>query len=492
MRIVVTHHGRLPGPDHPVTGGALRASQHARALEAAGHEVILLTRAQDEAGGFRDAADLAARVRALSPERIVCVQPEDAPALRGLAIPMAVDLYAPRLVESAFEGTLATTTGLVFAALEAGDVFLTSNPRQQWSWRSVMALAGFDPLDDPTRLVPLSAPQSVLPQAAPPEPCLVAGGARWPWQDPVPGLHRVLAHLDRRGSGRVVWYGGSPLIGRVGGGWSLPTHPRLSSPGWLPYPALLEAYASATAAIDWQGAHPERTLALSFRHMDYLGAGLPVLTGPDSALVDVLGSAGEATDDIEGALDAILDDPTTLARMRAAANDLARTRFAPAACGQPLVDWVTTGKRHHRTGSPLSDTAMWIRSAERAASEAAAARSALARAEAEVNEKRSQHEALTSQVHRLVDTVSRQARALDEVAGFKREAIQILGNQGERAQRSAAELSRENTLLRADVEKKTAELRAMDDLRARLENDLVNVRSELERLRSQKGWLRRG
>ena len=491
MRVVITHHGQLSKPDRPVTGGALRAAQHAAVLEAAGHDVHLLTRFQDSPSGFRSLADLRARVTALAPDRIVCVQPEDAPALAGLSIPVAVDLYAPRIVEASFEGTLGPTTAMIFAALEAGDVFLTSNPRQQWSLRSLLALAGFDPRNDPTRLVPLAAPQGVSSVAPPDEPLFVAGGARWPWQDPIPALERVLAHLDRRGVGQVVWYGGAPLIGRTDGGWSLPEHPRLATPGWLPYPDLLAAYSGATAAIDWQGDHPERRLALSFRHVDYLGAGLPVLTGPDSALVDVLGSAGIATPDIEGALDVVLDEPDRLQQLRAAAKALATGDFHPDRCGAALLDWIERGTCHVQNPGPLSEQAALIREAERATARAEAADDARKRAEAEVDDKRTENQSLTAQIHTLTDTLARQTRALDEVAGFKREAIALLGNEQVRAQRSADELTRENGLLRADIEKKSAELRAMDDLRARLENDLTNLRAELERLRSSKGWLRR-
>ncbi|HCH64214.1 MAG TPA: hypothetical protein DFR83_15530 [Deltaproteobacteria bacterium] len=491
MRVLVTHHGQLPQSDHPVTGGALRANQHASVLRAAGHEVHLITRFQDSPSGFRSIADLRARVVALAPDRIVCVQPEDAPALSGLDIPTAVDLYAPRIVEAGFEGTLSHTTAMVFAALEAGDVFLTSNPRQQWSLRTLLTLAGFDPHQDPTRLIPLAAPQEVERQKAPSDPVFVAGGARWPWQDPVPALRRVLEHLDRRNIGRVIWYGGAPLIGRTDGCWSLPEHPRLTTPGWLPYPQLLAEYASATAAIDWQGDHPERRLALSFRHVDYLGAGIPVLTAPDSALVDVLGPAGIATDDIEAALDTVLDKPRTLSKLRKAARNLAEGHFHPDRCAAPLLEWVKSGARHAQGRGPLADRAALVRDAERAEARARQAEGARDRAEAEVAEKRSASHALTQQIHTLTDTVARQARALDEVAAFKREAIALLGNESARAQRSAEDLTRENGLLRADIEKKSAELRAMDELRARLENDLDNLRAELDRLRSAKGWLRR-
>ena len=264
MRVLLVHHGLRPAPGRPVTGGALRAEQHAVALGEAGHDVISLHRAQDGEGGFRSAADLLHMARALNPDRVVCVQAADAAALASLDRPLAVDLFAPRLLEAAFGDTLAEATAQVMGALRAGDVFLVSNARQRWSWSSVLALAGFDPADDPTRLVPIAAPQGVAHQPAPESPVFVAGGARWPWQSPQDGLQRVLAHLDKRKVGTVRWFGGAPLLGTADGGWSLPEHPRLERPGWLPYDGLLKAYAEATAAIDWMGHNLERRLEFCF------------------------------------------------------------------------------------------------------------------------------------------------------------------------------------------------------------------------------------
>lgn len=487
MRILIVHHGTLPAPGCAVTGGALRAWHHGTALQAGGHEVFYLSRAQDTPGGFASSPDLAWRARQLAPDRIVCVQLEEAPALGSLGIPMAVDLYAPRLLEAPFEGRLAAAAVDCLRAIAAGSVFFVSNPRQRWAWLSVFALAGVDIRQDPTRHVPLVAPDG--PARQPPDsPLLVAGGAAWPWQDPIPSLQRVLAHLDRRGEGRVVWFGGAPLIGQgehVRQAWTLPEHPRLETPGWLPYDALLERYASATAAIDWMAPNPERALALSFRHVDYLGCGLPILTGPDSALADVLGEAGIASADIEGSLDALLDHPDRLAACAAAARTLATERFSGAVAEAPLLAWVERGSEHPRATGPLVDAAQHAAEAAAATARATALEATAAGAAQEVAQKRTENAALNRQVQQLTGIVERLTRTLDEVAGFKREAISVLGGEAERSQRALSEAEREITILRADLAKKTAELSAMDQLRARLENDLENLRAALEQEKSR-------
>ena len=103
MRVLIVHHGQLPGGDTPVTGGALRAWNHGRALTAAGHEVHFLHREQDGPGGFSSSTDLIRHARAIHPDRIICLQIEDAPALGELDCPLAIDLYAPRLIEAAHQ-----------------------------------------------------------------------------------------------------------------------------------------------------------------------------------------------------------------------------------------------------------------------------------------------------------------------------------------------------------------------------------------------------
>jgi chromosome segregation ATPase len=112
------------------------------------------------------------------------------------------------------------------------------------------------------------------------------------------------------------------------------------------------------------------------------------------------------------------------------------------------------------------------------------------KAEAEVAQKRTEVAGLNTQIQTLTRALDRLTRAMDEVAGFKREAIQLLGNQGASDRLSLDEAVAENALLRADIEKKSAEIRAIDELRARLENDVENLRSEINKLQ-QRGLFRR-
>jgi hypothetical protein len=487
MRVLIVHHGRRPTPDQPVSGGALRAQHLGDGLEGAGHEVLWLHRDQDGPSGFDGHEDLYAKARALGPDRIIAVQLEDAPPLAAVGAPLAVDLYAPRLLEASFEGTLRWTGVEALRALAAGDVFLVSNARQRWFWLGVLALAGIDVRDDPTLHVPLVAPAGPR-RRHPKTPVLVAGGAHWPWHDPRPALDRALQHLDARGTGKIVWYGG-PREGQPVA-WALPSHPRLEPMGWVDPQTLLKAYASATAAFDWMGTNSERGLAFSFRHADYLGCGLPILTHADTALSDLLGDAGWASNDIESVLDEVLDNTAEVKRRGISARTIAKKHLSLGAATAPVVDWVESGHRHRRIPTDLVEHAQLAADAAAARTAQASAAKAQARAEAEVSRKRAEMSDMVGQVQSLTRVVDRLSRAVDEVAGFKREAITVLGNQSESATRSLSEANQEIALLRADIEKKTAELAGMDDLRRRLENDIENLRKEIKQLR-QRGVFRR-
>lgn len=425
--------------------------------------MVLLTRAQDELAtgprGFRDHRHLRKLAQDIAPDRIVCVQPEDAPALSGLGIPLCVDLYAPRLLEGVFEGAVDTEAVHTLRALHAADHVLFSNPRQRWFGLGLMTLAGL-PLDA-CSVVPLVAPDAPE-RDAPRHVRIVMGGVAWPWQDPVPALERAVAHLTHRRKGKLLVVGVQPTLGDAVGvdlAARVPAGERLTYQGPVPYADLLQIYATSTAFLDVMTPNPERELALSFRHVDALGCGLPLITTsmhPLSADVESA-YAGWVDGEIEDVLDQVLDNPADVEERAECA--LALAALFNLDSSQALVDWVEQGSVRAKTGPVLSGAAELTAQVGRLQGELTAERALREVAEREVAGKRAELEGLNEQVQSLTSTVGRLSRGLDEVAGFRREAVRVLGTQRDAADAERTELARELVDLRADLAKKQAELR---------------------------------
>ena len=126
------------------------------------------------------------------------MQPEEAPALTGLGAPVCVDLYAPRLLEAAWQSRTDDEAVATLRALAAADEFLFSNPRQRWFYLGLLALAGVDLRRNSGRVVPLVAPEGP-PRKVPRNPVLVMGGVAWPWQDPTEALRATVTTYVARG-----------------------------------------------------------------------------------------------------------------------------------------------------------------------------------------------------------------------------------------------------------------------------------------------------
>ncbi|MCB9743978.1 MAG: glycosyltransferase [Alphaproteobacteria bacterium] len=486
MKVLVVFHGWLPEAGRPMSGGALRAWHHIEALRGAGHELALLTRDQDQVPGGppgyanpRQLRDLALRARA---DRILCVQPEEAPALADLGVPLAVDLYAPRLLEAAFQGGAAEESVRTLRAIAAGDHFFFSNPRQRWMYLGLLALAGVDVTESPGEVLPLVAPEGPR-RRLPKVPRIVMGGVAWPWQDPTQALREAVATLEARGEGEVVVYGGRPALGDsavVDLEALVPPGPHLRYAGLVPWEALLKAYAGASLALDVMAPNPEREVALAFRQVEYLGCGLPMITGTYHALSEALreAEAGWVGGSLRETLNAALDDPEALRRRGQNARALARARFSREVAEAPLLRWVETATLRARRPAPLPAAAELAASLAGAEAQAAAEARLRALAEAEVAAKRAENAALSEQLRELTASVARLSRALDEVAGFKREAVRVLGTQAAGASEEAQALTRELADTQADLSKKDAELRAARREQDRLQDALSSAQDE--------------
>lgn len=452
-RVLVVHRDPLPRPDAPASGAGLRAQVHVDALRGAGHEVVRLRRVSDEvlgagsvvAGEAASAGALRAAARALAPDWILCVSPADAPALSPVA-PLVVDLYAPRMLEAAFQGRQRAAALEAARAVHHADEVLFSTERQRWFWMGVLGAAGWDLSRPAGRVVPLAAlplPDALreAPRASPPR--FVAGGMDWPWQDARPALRAAAKHLA--GRAEVHTYGLPPIEGTI-------AHGPVSRAAWI------EACATATAAIDRYAPSPERPLAYRFRQADYLGAGLPVILDPDAPLapeVRALG-AGWVDEPLDAALDAALVEDR-----RAGARALG-ARYHPERTEAPLLEWEPARRR--REWSVLAAGERVARAEE----ELRRARDRARLLGAERDKKQAEVDALVRQGQALAASVEALSAAMLDVASFRKEAVTVLGARlgGEAA--TNEQLAREVEVLRADLAKKEAELAALTRDRDRL------------------------
>ena len=479
MRVLVVFHGWLPRGDRPASGGALRAWHHGEALRAAGHEVLYVTRDQDAVEGgppvFASPRQLRTYAQAVQPDRILVVQPEEAPHLAGLGVPLCVDLYAPRLLEAAFQGGVAAEAVHTLRALAAGDEFLFSNPRQRWFYLGLLALAGLDVREVSGRVVPLVAPEGPK-RRKPRTLTLVMGGV---------GLRRAVACLEKLGRGKVIVFGGRPAVGDaevVDLPSRVPASRHLVYAGSVPWDGLLRAYAGASAALDVMAPNPEREVSLAFRHVDYLGCGLPLITGRHHALapeVEAAGAGWLVDGDPTEAIEALAEDPAEGRRRGEAARELARTRYARDTCEAPLLDWIEHAEVREHGPAPLPDAAELAGRLSESAAEQRRLSDLLERATAEVAEKRTELAGATGQVQELISTARRLSDAVSDVAQFRTETTRVLGAERDASREEARSLAEQLADLRAQVAKKTSEVRTTSRARDKVLDDVRELRDVL-------------
>lgn len=448
MRVLITHRWPIGDGSGPTPGGAIRAWHHAEALRAAGHDVRLLSRAADGPGGFRSPAHLRRLAAEHRPDWILAVAPEDAPALAGIA-PLVVDLYAPRILEAAFEGTQAEEAVRALQAVHVADEVLFSNARQRWYWLGILGIAGWDLSRPAGRVVPLAA--WGLPRKKPRRPQVIVGGYPWPWARAEDTLQRAVRHLGKRAD--VVSYGVPPMEG-------------VEARGLVSLGEWQAACAGATVALDRYAHNPERELAGSFRQADYLGAGLPIITDPWTVLADEVRAckAGWVDESVEDALDAALGQDR---------GEGARTlgaKYARELTEAPLLAWQPAERQ--RGSSVTVRTAQLARQRERNAAMALRTEAA----EAEVVRKRDEVATLHTQVASLTGALSRLSEAMSDVAGFRRETVAVLGTRLAGQTGEAEELRRQLEIARAELDKKTLELNAVQADRSRLDGVLARLR----------------
>lgn len=388
-----------------MAGPAIRAAELARALAGAGHRVTVAAPAPSTApegtrlvkAGFEDLDALLAAAR----EHDVLVAQELPPTLLGrlrrLPVRVALDLYNPIVMEvlEAVAGErprvqrrIQELVGMrALAQCAVADFIVCASERQRDLWLGAMAVHGLIDLDayrrDPTLrslidVVPFGLPdepppaasgdpvlKGVWPGIAPDDRVLLWAGGIWGWLDPGtpiravkllertsgPAIHLLFLGTGRPGLERTGQAGYAEVareLARLEGVADRLVH---FKDGWVPYDERARWLTEADLGVSAHLAHLEARFSFRTRILDYLWAGLPVVTSAGDALGDLVerervGRAVPPADPeaFAAACEELLDDEG--ARMEA------RERIAALAPSlrwsevtRPLADWCEEAPR---------------------------------------------------------------------------------------------------------------------------------------------------
>jgi glycosyltransferase involved in cell wall biosynthesis len=306
---------------------------------------------------------------------------------------LVVDLYDPFQLEQleqardlppdARRAQVFASTDVLAVQAALGDVFLCASHRQRDFWLGVLGTAGrLNPVGydaDPSfsglvRVVPFGV-SDVAPSAAPTAPVLrgavpgisasddvlLWGGGIYNWFDPSTLIRAVDELRILRPTVKLVFMGAAhpnPAVATMraasdahslAGSLGLTgTHVFFSdsfSTGWIPYAERGRYLAEATIGVSTHHEHIETAYSFRTRILDYLWAGLPVVTTGGDELAALISSSGAGrvvgAGDVTGlvqTLQSLLSDHDALSAAARESAALGR-QFHWAAVAQPLVDF---------------------------------------------------------------------------------------------------------------------------------------------------------
>ncbi|HVE63927.1 MAG TPA: glycosyltransferase family 4 protein [Mycobacteriales bacterium] len=381
-----------------MAGPAIRAFSVAVAL-ATEHDVHLVSLTRTTLVDERIAISAVdpSRLCALARQADVVIAQGDVfgrcPAIQRVPTPLVCDMYDPIHLEQLEQArdlgedrrreVVRKAAVMLNAQLMRGDFFLCASERQRDFWLGQLAALGrVNPVsydDDPTlrRLIDVvpfgteatppvrtrDAIKGVLPGIARDDRVVLWGGGVYNWFDPltlVEAVHRVRERQPRL---RLVFLGmrhPNADMPEMRTAWL--TRSRSDELGltgdvihfneqWVAYDDranyLLDSDIGVTTHLD----HIETAFSFRTRVLDYLWAGLPVLTTRGDTLAGLVEAQGlgltvpaQDVDALAGALDRLLSDAALRADCRRAAQALAPTLIWDVALA-PLVRWCRRPRR---------------------------------------------------------------------------------------------------------------------------------------------------
>lgn len=440
---------------------------------------------------FTEGHELHEIVQRVDPDVVLVEALEEARRLPDGRFSVILDLFAPRILEQQFQVDGDEREAVrVLDAIQRGDSFLFSNERQKYFHLPLLAMAGVDCTRDAGAVVPISCPPDFPTAKAPPEPVFIAGGVFWPWADLSNGLASLLSVLDARDEGHLHLYGGEYAIRSDTSRYADPRralpkeHPRLHFKGMVPIDQLWSEYSRGSVAFDLMTPNPEREINLSFRQVDYLRCGLPLITSPRQVIAaDVLEyGAGWVVEPgntraLRRLIDELLDEPNRIARASTQAQALARDRYAWDATAEPLdalVRHPVRRKREETFVAKLTRTQgdLWEEHEENQR-----LREAIGHQRRDLDKKTEEIGGLNQRIGTLMGSVDRLSESLGAVSTFKNDAVKYLQEQHGEALKDVGSTALE-------LERKALDLQKKQDALAKAQKEIAKLKGSIGELRT--------
>jgi chromosome segregation ATPase len=445
---------------------------------------------------FTESHELHAVVRQADPDVVLVEAPEEARRLPDGRFIVILDMFAPRILEQQFQaGADEREAVRVLDALQRGDHFLFSNERQKYYHLPLLALAGVDCTKDAGAVVPISCPPELPPFDKPADPVFVAGGVFWPWADITDGLVDLFGILTEADAGAIHLYGGEYGIRSDTSRYSDPRSrlpqddPRLVFCGMVPIDQLWSEYARGSVAFDLMAPNPEREINLSFRQVDYLRCGLPIITSPWQVIADDLREYGAGwlvepgdVDALRALVARLLANPDEVARASSAAQRLASDRYVWTHTIGALQAFLAAPRRRRNKDSFVARVTRTQADLWEDHSENKRLREVLGHHRHDLSKKDEEVIKLNDRIGVLMGTVDRLTDSLSDVSSFKNEALAYLQEQEGATLREASELAREVERRALDLHKKQQALEKASREVEKLKLSVAELRTDNDSL----------
>jgi len=349
-----------------VRGNVVRAAQLHDTLVMAGHQVRQIFRkpydkspVAESSNMYSDTAELEAIVHDYQPEVLLLgywALADDLP--EECELPVIMDFIAPRPLEALFEAEETRDLSLqrLAACLRKADCFLVGNQRQRHLLVPYLMQAGIDiSFTYPVQVLPIAATAAVNQvKPAPQQQWVIAGGGvQWAWrqqQDYLDALQAWLPHFNRTDpQAHLVMFGGDyPMIHQPGSDeisalqLQQPVH-SLGLQSYADYCCFLANHVHI--GLELAEFNIERYFSQSFRAMEYLRHGIPVICNDYSELAEKIAAAEagwvlQSPGQLPDLLAQIIRHPEQWQQRANNTLQLLQDAFDPQACAADLLAWL--------------------------------------------------------------------------------------------------------------------------------------------------------